>query len=252
MFEVNKTYTKNDIYELLKVPDERKKGAWDTGYREYEGNIYIFSNVGIPGRTGHDYNNFWDGEIFKWEAKTNSNINQPSIRKMLNPEPNQSIFLFTRTNDKEPFTFEGTVKIKDFIDSTPVKISWQLNESFYYPLDDEIQSYVSEDSPIYEGAVKSVVINKFERNPLARRLCIEHYGAVCNACGFDFYNFYGEIGKGFIHVHHIVPLSKIGKEYVLDPIKDLIPVCPNCHSIIHRGKELVSVEELKSLIKQNY
>jgi hypothetical protein len=85
MFTTGKSYSKNDIYEILKVPIERRKGAWDTGYREYEGEIFIFSNVGIPGRTGHDYNNYWDGDLFVWEAKTKSNINQPLIKKMLNP-----------------------------------------------------------------------------------------------------------------------------------------------------------------------
>jgi 5-methylcytosine-specific restriction protein A len=94
MFTTGKSYSKNDIYEILKVPIERRKGAWDTGYREYEGEIFIFSNVGIPGRTGHDYNNYWDGDLFVWEAKTKSNINQPLIKKMLNPLSDQRIYLF--------------------------------------------------------------------------------------------------------------------------------------------------------------
>ena len=65
-------------------------------------------------------------------------------------------------------------------------------------------------------------------------------------CGFDFEKTYGEIGKGFIHVHHIVPVSEIGESYRVDYEKDLIPVCPNCHAMLHRKGG--SVEGLKEII----
>lgn len=129
MFTTGKSYSKNDIYEILKVPIERRKGAWDTGYREYEGEIFIFSNVGIPGRTGHDYNNYWDGDLFVWEAKTKSNINQPLIKKMLNPLSDQRIYLFTRTDDRLPFTFEGNVVVKEYFDSVPIAYSCDFGHS---------------------------------------------------------------------------------------------------------------------------
>ena len=66
----------------------------------------------------------------------------------------------------------------------------------------------------------------------------------------DFEEKYGIVGKDFIHVHHIVPLNTIGEEYLVDYEKDLMPVCPNCHAMLHRkvnGKEL-TVEELKELL----
>ena len=101
-----------------------------------------------------------------------------------------------------------------------------------------------------EGAVMQVLINKFERNSEARRQCIEAHGCYCHVCGLDFAKMYGEIGDGFIHVHHIVPLSSIGAEYNVDPIKDLIPVCPNCHAMLHRqmNGEMQTVEQLRKSI----
>ena len=74
---------------------------------------------------------------------------------------------------------------------------------------------------------------------------------MCSVCGTDFHKMYGELGKGFIHVHHIVPISMIGKEYKLDPIKDLVPVCPNCHAMLHRGEDgkVLTIEELKKIIE---
>ena len=103
----------------------------------------------------------------------------------------------------------------------------------------------------FEGAVKQVVVNKYERSSVARQKCIEHFGCKCYICGLDFKKKYGDIGEGFIHVHHIIPLNQIGKEYVVDYEKDLIPVCPNCHAMLHRtinGKE-VTIDELKQMIK---
>ncbi|WP_371416419.1 HNH endonuclease [Dolichospermum sp. UHCC 0299] len=78
--------------------------------------------------------------------------------------------------------------------------------------------------------------------------CISHYGTSCFVCGFNFGKIFGELGEGFIHVHHLKPLSQIGTEYEVDPVKDLRPVCPNCHAMIHRKSPPLSIDEIKFLI----
>ena len=106
-----------------------------------------------------------------------------------------------------------------------------------------------QDPKIYtEGAPNQVTQIKYERNPFARKACIDQYGCSCNVCGMNFEQTYGDLGKGFIHVHHLNQLSKIGKQYVVDPIKDLRPVCPNCHAMLHRRSEVISMEALKSMM----
>ena len=105
----------------------------------------------------------------------------------------------------------------------------------------------------FEGAVKTVSVNKYERNTAARKKCIEYHGCECSVCGLSFEKMYGELGKDFIHVHHIVPLNMIKEKYEVDYKTDLIPVCPNCHAMLHRkvdGK-YYSVDELKSIVKRN-
>ena len=92
------------------------------------------------------------------------------------------------------------------------------------------------NKPFSEGAKKSVTVNVYERNPKARIECIEHHGYSCTVCGLNFEKVYGDIGEGFIHVHHLVPLADINKKYVVNPIEDLVPVCPNCHAMLHRRK----------------
>jgi hypothetical protein len=109
-----------------------------------------------------------------------------------------------------------------------------------YP--DDIEVEVKE---FVEGATKSVLVNFYERNPKAREKCIEIYGCICQCCNINFEEIYGEIGIGFIHVHHKKLISEIGKEYKVDPQNDLIPLCPNCHAMIHKATPPFSLEELK-------
>ena len=95
-----------------------------------------------------------------------------------------------------------------------------------------------------EGTPRQVTGIAYERNPEARRRCIDHHGCVCSVCGFDFERFYGEVGEGFIHVHHLLPLSDVRQEHEVDPVKDLRPVCANCHAMLHREKPVLGIEQL--------
>ncbi|HEY9809147.1 MAG TPA: HNH endonuclease [Halomicronema sp.] len=99
-----------------------------------------------------------------------------------------------------------------------------------------------------EGAVRQVSVNAYERDPKARQKCIEYYGLDCSVCSFNFSKVFGQLGEGFIHVHHLRPISEIRSEYEVDPIKDLRPVCPNCHAMIHRHSPPLSIEEIKMLL----
>jgi hypothetical protein len=99
-----------------------------------------------------------------------------------------------------------------------------------------------------EGATKPILVNSYERSPQARRQCITHYGAKCVVCDFDFATSYGVLGAGFIHVHHIVPLVNLRKSYVVDPVRDLRPVCPNCHAMLHARTPALTIEELQAIV----
>ena len=107
-------------------------------------------------------------------------------------------------------------------------------------------------SQFFEGATRQVSINRYERNPYARQQCIQHYGCHCSVCGFDFERVYGELGRRFIHVHHLKPLSEIGQQYKIDPVADLRPICPNCHAMIHHHEtEMMTIEGLRELIQSH-
>jgi len=99
-----------------------------------------------------------------------------------------------------------------------------------------------------EGAEKKVYVKKYERSQTLRKRAIEIHGLTCKVCGFNFELNYGEIGKDFIHIHHLEKISKKG-EGLVDPVKDLIPVCPNCHAMLHSNDPPITPEELKEVLK---
>jgi 5-methylcytosine-specific restriction protein A len=106
----------------------------------------------------------------------------------------------------------------------------------------------SSHKKLIEGSKKLVSSHRYERSLEARDKCIKHYGTQCQICGFDFTECYGSIGEGFIHVHHLIPLSMRNEEYELDPICDLLPVCPNCHAMLHRRSPPYSLAELREIM----
>ena len=109
---------------------------------------------------------------------------------------------------------------------------------------------IAHSEELIEGAVRSIVVNAYERNPEARRRCIEAHGTCCCICGFDFGEVYGVVAEGYIHVHHLRPLSEIKEEYVVDPVNDLRPVCPNCHAVLHLGGECRGIDDVVQLVNQ--
>lgn len=107
------------------------------------------------------------------------------------------------------------------------------------PTDDEGEVFL-------EGETKEITIRNYDRCSRAREACIHHHGYNCSVCGFSFKERYGEIGNEYIEVHHLTPISEKGGSYLINPIKDLRPVCANCHRILHRCRPVLSIKELTS------
>ena len=108
---------------------------------------------------------------------------------------------------------------------------------------------IDEGGQFVEGTGKTVAVLRFERNPKARQRCIDLHGTSCKVCGIDFGEKYGDFANGYIHVHHKVPVAQAarGGQYQLDPDTDLVPVCPNCHAMLHQhGDNPCTVETLQS------
>ncbi|MFP3462255.1 HNH endonuclease [Arthrobacter globiformis] len=112
---------------------------------------------------------------------------------------------------------------------------------------DEMDPVLPVPGTLQQDDLVRVGVNRYERNPYARRVCLAHHGTSCAACGFSFEAAYGPEGEGFIHVHHLVPAAQLGPGYELDPVGDLVPLCPNCHAMAHRRRIPYTVAELRAM-----
>lgn len=106
------------------------------------------------------------------------------------------------------------------------------------------------DRKYIEGGRKEVRVNAYERDPQAQAACLKHHGYRYAVCDLSFEDEYGEIGKGFIHVHHLKPLALTNPKYELDPVKDLRPVCPSCHAMLHRGDPPLTIPQLRRTVSK--
>ena len=163
----------------------------------------------------------------------------------------QTIYVISHCKAVKPFPMTNLIKVSD---GKPLNKNFKYNYALV--LDETTDIELMPDELLFsnqysEGAVKKILVNYFERNPKARQECLDHYGLTCKVCGFNSEEVFGPMGRGFIHVHHLKPLSKIKKGYIVDPIKDLIPICPNCHSMIHKYNPPYKVEKLKTIIQIN-
>lgn len=243
IFEVDKAYERKEIIgQVVGVDPIPEGGDWFTGYTTVGGASFVFCNIGSAGRTGHDYGNYWDGEELEWSGKAGSHASWPSIRAMIAPDA--EVHIFYRNADRDPFMYAGLGRALTIDEeAVPIRIRWAV-----LPPPVASQSGAGGTTKHMEGGKSTKYVTSFERNPAARKDCLDYHGAVCKVCEFDFFAEYGLLGKGFMHVHHLRPVSlNEGEVMEIDPTEDLVPVCPNCHAMLHRRKPPFTVEELKRL-----
>lgn len=126
-------------------------------------------------------------------------------------------------------------------------------QAFFSRLDDALQQAKNghpDQGKLTEGAMTEVSFDRYERNRTAREACLAAHGTTCAICGFNFAKTYGPDFAGIIQVHHIVPLHERAGEHVVDPVRDLIPVCPNCHAALHsKPGSTYLPDELRELMR---
>lgn len=106
------------------------------------------------------------------------------------------------------------------------------------------------DPATKEGEMVLRLVRSYERSPAHRQKAIELHGHRCFGCEVLLEEVYGPPAAGFIHIHHAIPVSRIGKDYRLDVRRDLVPLCPNCHAVAHRRDPPYTVEELRQLLRE--
>ena len=256
-FEKNTLYTREEIWQKYhpNLGRKPKGGNWDTGYTTEGKDLLIFMNIGDAGRTGHDYANEYDPstEIVTWFGKTGSHSNQPIFKDLLGGTLRPHFF--ARWDSKNTkFKYLGSGKIIEFKyyyvnkkNKKPIKLTIQLTKDAPSIGPSGIPEEEIQVIPSF-GKKITVLVNKYERDPKKRLECLNHFGYRCQICNFSFKEVYGQLGEDFCHVHHIEPLSEVGGEHNIDPTKDLIPVCANCHAIIHKKRPALKPDELRAIL----
>jgi predicted HNH restriction endonuclease len=148
-----------------------------------------------------------------------------------------------------PYGYISSKAIEAYIRFYAQKHSIDL-DSITFSEDSENQATEddNEEKQRLEGRMTEAKVLRRQRNRQARQQCLEASGYKCYVCGFDFEKTYGEIGKGFLEVHHTKPLATYDDEHPI-PQSELCALCSNCHSMVHRKKEVLDVDELKRLYK---
>tara|TARA_Y100000589_G_C27188705_1_gene643810 strand:- start:1714 stop:2829 length:1116 start_codon:yes stop_codon:yes gene_type:complete len=124
-FIVGNKYTRDNIYNLLNLNEPQRGGDWLNGYHRHENTYFIFASIGIPGRTGHNYQNHWDGEKLVWFGKNQSHFDQKTIKNLLSKDFDKLIFY--RLEDRAPFVFAGYgIPQPHRQTQKPVRIDWQF------------------------------------------------------------------------------------------------------------------------------
>jgi hypothetical protein len=251
-------YSRSEVWKSFH-PGEGEKpkgGNWDTGYVVEGNELIAFLNIDSAGRTGHDFDNAYDSESEQviWFGKPNTHSQQPLFKKLLTGE--LTPHFFARWNSKNvKFIYLGIGKISGYQDGVSIEND-QTAIRLVISLVNDRETIGSEGVPDAQteppkfAKRMAMIVNRYERDPAKRLQCLEHYGYDCQICDFSFLNTYGEIGNEFIHVHHIEPLGEVGGEGDIDPKKDLIPVCANCHAMLHRQTPALKPEELRKLLKE--
>jgi hypothetical protein len=201
-FQIGATYTRADIYDLLAVPPEKRRGNWETGYNKYGDDWFLFVTIGAAGRSGHNYNNHWDGDELIWRGKEGSTLTQPSIQSML--KPTGEICVFVRDNDRPPFTFQGFATAKDSLGTVPVTIRWSFATSRVLVATDDQNDYAIED--------RKAEIKQRVKQSVFRERVLANFGYQC--CLSDVSE------RDLLVASHVVPWS-VRIDSRLDPSNGL-------------------------------
>lgn len=269
--EVGKPYTKSAVADALGVPPPKNSRDWGGLVSFANAELLFITLEKDPARYAaeHRYDDRFAGGVLYWDSRASHDKKSAHVLRV---RRSSLVLGFARTREKAsgrtlPFHFVGQLVFDDWWGQRPVRFTWRLKE---YPEGlrgtPELEAIASwrppnavvggpqarvnvSDGPVgsrgarapttrtgTEGARTQVLANRYERDPRARRECLDHHGTACDVCEFDFEAMYGDIGAGFVFVHHRVPVAFRARDgaYELDPIRDLIPLCGNCHAVVHR------------------
>lgn len=248
-FEIGKTYTRGEISKLLQSKDSNiRNGVFRPKGRDF---IIIFVTENkTKDRT--QYKDHLAGDLLLWEGQKSGRTDSDIIRHL---EDRKELLLMYRLFRKErldySFLYVGRLLYITHRKGSPSNFQFRLLDYGHVPdpMDDREEITWN---PIEGPEGKQIMhdVSGYERSRRLRDAALSFWGTSCSICGFNFSTTYGDIGKGYAEVHHVIPLSETKSERITDPTKDLVVVCSNCHSMLHIRKPAMRPEELANVLNK--
>jgi predicted HNH restriction endonuclease len=273
-----KTYFANEKLKInpkyTGVISKVKSFSWEVvtdviALKALDRSVFIHNGTGIP----REIRNFFDvvdmGKKEKREIKLIHRQKEYTARIEMDNQPSPRSRMMWKADfsnvirESFPDEYTSFLNNEETQDNVELKLKFQKRSNdmntyvveLLVPVHKEVmqEDIDAEDTELYgprtEGNAVMYYGKRYERDSMNRKLAIEYHGLSCVACGFNFEEMYGERGKEFIEVHHVKPLSTLESEMIIDPKKDLVPLCSNCHRMVHRRKDdILSIEDLKDLL----
>lgn len=246
---LQKVYSREELKEQFKITDASiNNGIFKP--KEYS-SIWLFvTEEKTIDRT--QYRDYFDGFVLHFEGQTKG-ITDHLIMNHRQDGNELLVFYRKKKNEFPKFGFKYLGRF-NYYPHKLEHIEGQPTHFTLYPeevtTDDEKGNLIisePESDYLTEGKEKTRIQTYYERNPKLRAQAIKIHGTKCVVCGFDFEEKYGQLGAGYIEIHHLIPHASIKGEREVDPKKDLIPVCSNCHRMIHKPRGTwLKIEELKN------
>lgn len=242
-------YTREQLSQIFHITDATlNNGVFQpSGYQSIW--LFVTEQKTYDRPQLHDH---LDGDILYWDGQPQGRTNTLVIEHDAN---GCELLVFYRKKRNEfqnyGFKYEGAFHYVSHSGSHPTHFILQQDDQILRTVEKDIEALQLEETYI-EGKLQSVLVNKHERNPNLRAAAIEIHGTCCQVCNFSFNEVYGVLGKNFIEVHHLYPVSNYQGELNVDPKKDMAVVCSNCHRMIHRNpKHPLSLDELRQIVFSN-
>ena len=268
-FVKQKKYKRQEIWTTVKGNDEKmSRNFQQSGYERINEDVFAFINIGYKGHAGQIFPNKYnkDTETLMWYGKKETHSEQPLMKNII--DGFYRLYCFARWDDNLEYAFLGIGQVVNYRDNFKEVYNQDGTQTFC--LEFELSCKDSMESPAFinnfddsyedetpdtkEGKEKYVRHKTRERNPhiikKKKKEFKEIHGRLyCEICSFDFSNIYGSRGLDFIECHHNIPLHENESERITKT-SDLSLLCSNCHRMIHRKKDWLTVEELKEIYEE--
>jgi len=241
-------YSRKELMEIFDIKDATIR----TGVFSPKGHdsVWLFvTEQKTPDRT--QYIDHLDGDTLHWQGQTEGRTDH--LITGHRRDGSELLLFYRRRKNEYPgygFRYEGVFEYVSHRGSHPTSFVLRKEHSLAAQIDADLAAAEAESGFFSEGGSNPRLTNHFERNRQLRIEAVSYHGTTCMVCGFNFEETYGALGRDFIEVHHLVPVSTLLEPTTVNPRTDMVVVCANCHRMLHRRRDVVlSVKELRESLR---